>query len=66
MCAEGGIHEIEPRSGVAFTLDRGDRLQHELLLLPGQIRDLHALLLGELDLPDPRERVPAVKSLEVV
>ena len=26
MCAEGGTHEIEPRSGVAFTLDRGDRL----------------------------------------
>ncbi|MEH3148585.1 MAG: urea carboxylase-associated family protein [Methylobacterium frigidaeris] len=26
MCAETGPHEIAPRSGVAFTLDRGDRL----------------------------------------
>ncbi|WP_298964187.1 urea carboxylase-associated family protein [uncultured Methylobacterium sp.] len=26
MCAEHGRHEIAPRSGVAFTLDRGDRL----------------------------------------
>ena len=26
MCADGGTHEIAPRSGVAFTLGRGDRL----------------------------------------
>ncbi|MFE1599673.1 DUF1989 domain-containing protein [Methylobacterium sp. ID0610] len=26
MCADGPPHEIAPRSGVAFTLDKGDRL----------------------------------------
>ena len=26
MCADGVVHEIAPRSGVAFTLDRGERL----------------------------------------
>jgi uncharacterized protein len=26
MCADAGTHEIAPRSGVAFTLDKGDRL----------------------------------------